>query len=149
IIPHKITDDEYAEAWLEKEYTGKTFSEGTAEIYSERGERVRSKSEKIIADMLNKRGIPYKYECPLQLNGIGIIYPDFTILNKQERKEIYLEHLGMMDNAEYCENALRRIDYYIKNEIMLGDQLLIIYETAKHPLNTSIVDKVIQSVTSK
>ena len=36
--------------WYDSEYHGKEFYEGTAEIVTEKGERVRSKSEKILAD---------------------------------------------------------------------------------------------------
>lgn len=72
---------------MSKEYTGKQFREGEPVILTNRGERVRSKSEKIIADCFFRKGIPYKYECPLYLKGLGIIYPDFTILSKkQDRK---------------------------------------------------------------
>lgn len=53
----------------------------------ETDERVRSKSEVIIADILNQEGIPYRYECPLQLKGWGKVYPDFTVLSERERPE--------------------------------------------------------------
>ena len=80
------------------------------EIYSERGERVRSKSEKIIADKLYRNGIPYKYEKPLVLKGLGKIHPDFEILNKRTRKEYFLEHLGKMDDIGYVKKNMRRIN---------------------------------------
>lgn len=147
IEPRAMSDEKYAENWMKEEYKQKQFAEGAAEIYTERGERVRSKSEKIIADMLNKRNIFYKYECPIELRGVGIIHPDFTVLDKKSRKEIYWEHMGMMDNGEYCENALRRIDAYVKNGIMPGDRLLITYETSKHPLDTRIVDQILRMIT--
>ena len=50
------------------------------EIYTERGERVRSKSEKIIADKLFLQNIPYHYERPIYLKGFGMVYPDFCCL---------------------------------------------------------------------
>jgi len=57
----------------------------------ERIERVRSKSEKIIADELYRCNIPYKYEMPIQLksqNKIVTVYPDFTVMNKCTGKNI-------------------------------------------------------------
>ena len=75
--------------WYEEEYHGKEFKEGVPVILTEKGERVRSKSEKIIADYFYRKNILYKYEKPLYLNGYGIVYPDFTLLSrKQERKFI-------------------------------------------------------------
>ncbi len=141
VTPRILTDEEFAKAWIEKEYIKKEFREGTTAIYSNRGERVRSKSEKIIADMLDKYKMPYKYEAPLHLSGMGTIHPDFTILDVRKRKEIYWEHLGMMDNTEYCENALRRIEEYQRNGILLGDRLFITYETAKYPLETEAIER--------
>lgn len=83
---------------------------------------------------------PYRYECPLQLK----VYPDFTVLNVKERKEIYWEHLGMMDDLDYVENALRKITLYEKNGIFTGDSLILTYETKKNPINQKVVRGMIQ-----
>ena len=53
--------------WYDSEYHGKEFYEGTAEIVTEKGERVRSKSEKILADYFYRNNILYQYEKPLYL----------------------------------------------------------------------------------
>lgn len=145
VAPKVISDEMFAEKWKSLAFKGKPFKDDSPEIYTEKGERVRSKSEKIIADMLHRKGILYKYEAPLMLHGIGVVYPDFTILKLQERKEIYWEHLGMMDNPEYCEMALRKLNYYTKNEIYLGDRLMISHETSKRPLETAVIEKIIQA----
>ena len=63
--------DQILQAWLSEKYEGKQFREGEPVILTDRGERVRSKSEKIIADYLFRKGIPYKYEKPLYLKGLG------------------------------------------------------------------------------
>lgn len=57
-----ISDEEYIKQWQSVKYEGKIFADSTQEIITERGERVRSKSEKIIADKLYALGIPYRYE---------------------------------------------------------------------------------------
>ncbi len=89
ITPLYETDEQFIKNWNSLTYEGKPFSENIPELYTSKGERVRSKSEIIIADFLNKEGIPYRYEYPLYLYGIGKIYPDFTTLNTHTRKEIY------------------------------------------------------------
>lgn len=144
VTPQIITDEMFAEQWKKVKFQGKSFAEGSAEIYTEKGERVRSKSEKIIADMLYRHGILYRYEYPITLQGLGIVYPDFTILNLKERKEVYWEHLGMMDNPEYCEKALYKLNCYVKNGIYLGNRLLISYETSKRPLETVVIEKMMK-----
>lgn len=72
--------NEQLKQWISMEYNGNEFQEGTPVIMTERGERVRSKSEKILADYFYRNGILYKYECPLYLKYFGTIYPDFTFL---------------------------------------------------------------------
>ena len=109
--------------WYDSEYHGKEFYEGTAEIVTEKGERVRSKSEKILADYFYRNNILYQYERPLYLKGYGTVYPDFTFLSKKTRKEIYWEHEGMMDKPEYAKSAVKKIESYQRNGIHLGERL--------------------------
>ena len=75
VIPHIIPDEQYIEQWLNVKYTGKEFAQNTPMLITERGERVRSKTEKIIADKLFAMGIPYRYEYPVKIKGYGIVYP--------------------------------------------------------------------------
>lgn len=128
-------------------YEGKVFDEADkTAYYTIKGERVRSKSEKIIADELYRNGIPYKYELPLELQGWNkkiTIYPDFTVLNKRTGKKWIIEHLGMMDNRGYFESAIQKLDTYEKNDILLGRDLILFHETSVSPLNTKTLEKYI------
>lgn len=135
-----LPDDEFIKNWLSVEYKGKSFAEDASEIITERGERVRSKSEKIIADKLYALGIPYRYEYPLMLEGIIKLYPDFTILKMPTREEVYLEHFGMMDDSGYVDKVMHKLNTYERNGIFLGVNLFITHETGKHPLNTKMLD---------
>ena len=108
----------------------------TTEYYTDKGERVRSKSEIIIANMLKTLNIPYKYECPLKIGDI-LLYPDFTILDVKGRRERYLEHFGMMGDLDYVNNMMLKISTYEKNNIFIGDKLICTFESAKRPLNIS------------
>lgn len=144
VTPRILSDEMVIEEWSKMDYDGKPFKEDALEIYAERGERVRSKTEKIIADKLYMLGIPYKYECPLTLKGFGKIYPDFTILCVKKRQEYIWEHFGMMDNQEYVTKALNKIDMYEKNGYFPGHNLIISHETSLTPINTKIIDELIK-----
>lgn len=109
-----------------------------------RGERVRSKSEIIIADRLFANGIPYKYECPLKV-GNEIIHPDFTILRMSDRKILYHEHCGMADDSGYAEDMVKRINDYSEEGIIQGDSLFLSFETSKQPLDVRVIDRLINS----
>lgn len=144
INPSYISSEEYVKRWEQVTYEKKAFAEGTVEIYTAKKERVRSKSEKIIADTLERRRIPYRYECPLELKGKRIIHPDFTVLNKRTRKEYYWEHMGMMDDNEYVTNAIKRVESLIQNGVFPGKNLIITVETKALPINIGLIDTLIQ-----
>lgn len=143
IIPVEPTYTQLEAEWYAEPYEGKSFNEGTPVIISERGERVRSKSEKILADYFYRNSILYKYEKPLNLAGYGTVYPDFTFFSKKLRKEIYWEHEGMMDKPEYAIKAVKKINCYQMNGIIPGERLILTFETEKDVLNSRIVNALV------
>lgn len=146
IQPYILPQEEFVKNWQQQTYRKKevVIQEDSNGIYSEKGELVRSKSEKILADKLHTMDIPYHYEKPLYLKGYGWIYPDFHALNVRTREEFYWEHLGMMDNPEYCEKAIKKIECYEKNHIFPGESLIITYETKEHPINIKIIEQMVK-----
>lgn len=143
ISPIEQTNSEYVKKWEEVEYQGKNFYEGSSGFCTEKGEKVRSKSELIIANLLQKEGVPYRYEYPIYLNGMGMIHPDFTVLNVNEKKEFYWEHFGMMDDWEYVEKAIKKLAAYEQNGIFPGEKLIITYETRRNPISQKLVELMI------
>lgn len=142
IIPRCTTAEDTIALWQKEEYTPKAFWEDSNYITS-RGEKMRSKSEMLIAERLNYHGIAYKYEKPLVIAG-STLHPDFTIMHPKTLEEVYLEHLGMMDMEEYAYSAVRRLNLYQENGIVLGDRLFITYESATAPLNFRVLDQMIK-----
>ncbi len=145
IEPYAVDDITYRKMWEDVQFTGKGFMENMPEIYTEKGERVRSKSEKIIADRLYKERIPYRYEYPIKLNEYGKVYPDFTILDMKNRKEVILEHLGMMDREEYVSKALRKIASYERSGLIIGVDLIFTYETSYEPFDGRALDRALKN----
>ena len=143
VAPYVLPDEEFAAAWEAVPYQGKPFDPDAPEIYTERGERVRSKSEKMIADKLYRMGLHYRYECPHVIRGIGTVYSDFTILDLREREEVLHEHFGLMDQPEYLKTALWKIDQYEKSGHFPGRQLLCSFESASHPIDLQSFEKMI------
>ncbi len=143
VNPIVLPDDLFAEKWLAQEFQGKSLGNIDSEYYTVRKEHVRSKTEILIADALLRHNIPYRYECPLYLEGMGTVYPDFTVLNVRLRKEMYWEHMGMMDNAEYAQKALNKIIAYEKNDIFPGDKLILTHETLQYAVQPAIIESTI------
>lgn len=109
------------------------------EIYTNNGEKVYSKSEKILADRLFIHGISYKYEAPLEIEN-KVYYPDFTIYSKKLDKIIYWEHLGMMENSNYEERNFNKLNKFTLNGIYAGSNLIITYESSSTYLNDKVID---------
>ena len=144
IVPVEPTWEQKVAAWKEKEFKGKGFREDTPIIMTEKGERVRSKSEKILADYFYRNGIEYKYECPLYLNGVGTIYPDFTFLSHKTGQEIYWEHNGKVDDPTYAKKMVKKIQAYENNGIYQGERLILTYETEQTLLNTNKIEQFVK-----
>ena len=105
----RLSSEEYSEAAgrLTNLFTpptrvqvGERFLEERLIHVTSRGETVRSKSEVIIANLLHAGGIDYRYEEPLELDGLTK-YPDFTIEDDNSGETYYWEHLGMLRNLNY------------------------------------------------
>jgi len=144
VIPGIKPRAEEIKDWLETPYEPKGFEENAPEIYTEAGERVRSKSEKLIADKLRLMGIPYKYECPMKLAGYGTVYPDFTLLNKNNLKIAMLEHFGMMDDPEYSALAIAKVRSYEKNGFYVGKNLYLTFETTHSPFDARSLEQMLE-----
>lgn len=96
-------------------------------IYSTvKGDRVRSKSEVIIANLLVQNGISYEYEKKLEYENGKWIEPDFTIVLSDGR-ELYWEHLGMLGVESYDKRWLEKQDIYDK---FYNRKLIVTYEGA-------------------
>ncbi len=146
IVPYEMSDEEYVETWknkaseMTKEYN--QYDKYVNQNYMENlyfttvnGEKVRSKSEVIIADTLSRLGIPYQYEMPFIFHGKVAFRLDFTALNIRKREQIYIEHYGLMDNDEYRDSFFWKMRNFERMGLIQGKNLVMTFEDAEHPLN--------------
>lgn len=156
ITPAILTNEQYAAHWQDVSWTGRPFAPDAPYICTAHGERVRSKSEVIIADTLFRYNIPYRYEFPITLKRINsadirrdfgrsvTLYPDFLCLNTRTRTEFYWEHFGLMDSTEYSNNAAGKLRLYTENGILAGRNLIITMETQTEPPSIKALEKLIE-----
>lgn len=149
VLPVQFSDEQYAVRWLALPYKGKSFREGEPEFLTSKGERVRSKSEMIIADILAKNNIPYKYEYPQQMKAAGgkliPVYPDFTCVNLRTRQEFLWEHLGRMDDSDYSMKTVMKLRTYSKNDFIPGKNLILTMECDGIPLDRKEVEALVKT----
>ena len=142
------SDEQYIKEWLSNSHGSLDAFPTNIYYITDNGEHVRSKSELLIANKLFALNIPYKYEQPLLLASGVTLYPDFTILDIRRRREIYLEHFGMIDNPEYSDKAVKKIDEYARNGIFIGSRLFITMESSITAGYISTFDVMIKTILS-
>lgn len=130
-------------AWMNENYETKTNCTSYAMNRTASGRFVRSKSESIIASVLDNYRIPYRYECKLNL-GEHTIYPDFTIMHPKTGKIYYWEHLGMADDEKYFRNANWKLELYASHNIYPMINLITTYETKDNHLDAQWVETIVK-----
>lgn len=96
-------------------------------IYStSKGDKVRSKSEVIIANLLYQHSVNYDYEQKLFYEAGKWIEPDFTI-HLPSGENLYWEHLGMLGSDSYDRRWLEKLEIYNNH---FPNKLLRTYEGA-------------------
>ncbi|MBR5348887.1 MAG: hypothetical protein IK125_06605 [Lachnospiraceae bacterium] len=143
IEPLIETDEMFLTHWQNSTFEEMQFYDET-EFYTCNGIRVRSKSELIIANMLEQYSIPYKYEKPLHLKGMGEVRPDFSCLKVKSRKEVIWEHFGMMDNMTYANKNVTKLTCYHQNGFYVGENLITTFETSQNQISSKLIKGMIE-----
>ena len=144
VNPIYLDDELFIREWRTEEYEPLPFVDQAYDIYSNNGVRVRSKSELIIANMLEQNGIPYRYEYPIVLKDGKNVRPDFLCLNIRTRREYVWEHFGMMDNIAYANSNVTKIAAYERSGYYAGGNMIMTFETSQCVLNSNTVMNMIR-----
>lgn len=143
IEPVTLTNEEYAARWQQEVYPKKEFAQDAPELLTSDGLRVRSKSELIIAEVLSRMNVPFRYEYPLKLKSFKV-HPDFYCLNVRTRKEYAWEHFGMLDDSEYATRAVEKIRSYEQSGYSIGKNFIITMETQANPINSKQIEHLVK-----
>ena len=153
VMPIQLSVKEKVKQWQAEVYDKNLMYPENLRYETEQGDIVRSKSEVIIANILyqNRKDILYKYERPLEVVENGrqkTIYPDFTIINKHTGEITYWEHAGRMDDPNYANEFVRKMNTYIANDLLLGRDVVVSYESLGNPLDIKVVKRLVKQIIS-
>ena len=110
------------------------------------GQLVRSKSELVIANMLEHMDIPYKYEDVFTGEiAPGRRYPDFTFATPAGSRIIW-EHLGMLNQPEYARGWEEKRAWYAKNSVVEGNNLFTTRDDERGGLDSREIQKVAEQI---
>lgn len=146
ITPLVLPDGLYAQQWENESYESNPFYKNDKIYPTKKGDLARTKSEVLLADMYYELGIPYHYEEQLRLKNGAFKYPDFTLLDIKNRKIIYHEHLGLMDDDDYRYKNLKKLNEYRRNGIYPGKNLIVTYEADGSPLNIKDIQQMVKEM---
>lgn len=133
---------EKIKSWIEKPKIQNNYHTESLQHGNKRGELFRSKAENMIAIQLKIKGIPYRYENQITINGNTYI-PDFTIINPKTDKLVIWEHLGKIQNVDYVRKNLKKMGDYVSAGWIPGINLILTSETLENPLTDTMIEKTI------
>lgn len=107
---------------------------------------VRSKSEALLLNALWHYGIPFLYEekFPWRDARGKSFYPDITILLPNGENIIW-EHFGMLDNLDYCEDNVYRLNCYHVHGYSIGKNLIITSDDNKGNCSSDLFYHIIET----
>ena len=130
--------------WAEQKFYSCPYEfDNIAEFITEKNERVRSKAEYIIANMLNDMGLAYRYECEYILNSKSV-YPDFTIMHPITGELYYLEYFGLMDDEEYAAKTMKKISAYYQTKD--AARFIFLFESFQAPMNVKAIKNLLTQI---
>ena len=138
--------DSFPEAWLRQPFKTNPYKPEEKTCDTNRGDKVRTKSEGFLANMFYDLGIPYRYEEGIRMASGNMRYPDFTLLKVKTKEEFYFEHLGRLDLASYRTDNFIKMDEYRASGIYLGKNLLVSYEVGESPLDLRGIRKMLKEI---
>lgn len=129
--------------WADRPYRMSSYRAEEKTHTTSRGLKVRSKSEVLIAEMLYRYNIPFRYEQVIQIGDI-ILVPDFTI-RLPDGRIVYWEHCGLMVLKEYREHHKRKMEAYEKAGIVPWKNLILTYDDENGNINVGIIESEIKN----
>lgn len=128
----------------EDDFTKSTMFQEGLTMTTDKGDKVRSKSEVIIANALFAHNIPFQYEPRITL-GNRWVSPDFKLLITRNGKIVIWEHCGMMEDPEYFERAIRKLADYLQNGYTLWDDLIFTFDDKNHNIDSGFITRIIET----
>ena len=128
--------------WVAKPYQQNSYKPEERKYESKNGVKVRSKSELIIANLLDEYNIPYRYDAEMTLKGKRLC-PDFMIRNPFTAELIVWEHFGALHLPEYEKTMNDKMERYFAQGLVPFETVIYTFE---FDLNTNRLRSLIENV---
>ncbi|MGN0734810.1 MAG: hypothetical protein ACI4LP_03230 [Anaerovoracaceae bacterium] len=125
--------------WISSPYEMSTFMPEMRTHTTSRGEKMRSKGEVVIAELMYKHKVPFRYEPVIHIGKFTLSF-DFTPLRTRDFKVFYWEHCGMPHDAEYMKKHKWKLEMYESQGIVPWDNLIVTYNDIYGNVDTRIIE---------
>ena len=112
--------------WLKSKASTNPYMRENLKYATNQGVMTRSKSERLIGNVLEERGIVYVTEPEIVIDGRAY-YPDFMLL-RDDGTTVIWEHCGLMNDADYRYKTLMKIDKYRSIGYVQTNNLIYTFE---------------------
>jgi len=118
------------EEWITAPYRKNSHPyEDSGGYFSKKGIEFRSKSELIIATLLEELNIPYRYDPVIKLKlSRKTTSPDFIIKNPFTGKTIIWEHFGAFHESKYADKMTNKMGLYLKEGLVPFETIIYTFE---------------------
>ena len=131
-------------SWAEEPYERSKYYASERNMITSRGLAVRTKSELMIAEMLYRYDIPFRYEPVIHVNEKLVLNPDFMILCP-DGTIIVWEHEGLVNNASYIEWQRKKAEYYAMLGFVPWKNYIVTYDTLDGNIDMRIIEAEIRN----
>ncbi len=136
-------------AWAGADYPKNTYPFPEAEIYAKDGTRLRSKGECIWYNLLQERGVLFRYDCEIELvdqqGNSKKLCPDFLIMCF-DGTLIIVEHLGRMGDLAYAMRFGESSHYYFKRGFVLGKNYFVTSDDPKYGTDSQMIARFVDRI---
>jgi len=127
--------------WINQPQRKNPYPTSEGNYHSKNGVPLRSKSELMIANLLEEYGLPYHYDTVLNFTE-QTIYPDFKIKNPYNNKLVIWEHFGALNQPGYEQRMNDKMDTYLTHGYTLEN---LIYTFEFHVKKEQRLKKIIET----
>ena len=135
--------------WANADYRKNPFPFPPAKNYAADGTRLRSKGECILYNLMQGRGILFRYDCVIEVvdrqGNPKILCPDFMI-QCFDGTVIIIEHLGRMGDLRYALDFGERCYWYFQEGFILGSTFFVTSDDPDHGTDSQMIARVVDRV---
>ena len=135
--------------WAQADYPQNPYPLPDAENRAKDGTILRSKGECIWYNLLQERGILFRFDCELecvdQRGKSKILYPDFLILCF-DGTLILIEHLGGMGDLSYAMSFGEKSHWYFQEGFVLGKNYFVTSDDPNFGTDSQMIARIVDRV---